>query len=66
MCDFCNEIPTMDEYEKKYPHDWDEVDALVRLEDGAVYLYVPCVGDSFYSRPVIECHYCPNCGRKLD
>lgn len=65
MCDFCSEIPTLDEYKKRFFYEDDEVDALVRLKSGAIYLYIPC-SDYFFSRPTIECHYCPNCGRKLN
>lgn len=63
MCDFCNNIKTIEQY--KEMHFWDRGNAIVQKKDKAFGLWIEC-DDSYYSRVAIEINYCPVCGRKLN
>ena len=64
-CKLCNKVyKNFDEYSKDYPHDWDEVTAIV-APGNQPRLYVPCP-DSYYSGYVTDINFCPQCGRQIN
>ena len=67
ICDLCDEILRVQspEWRKKFPHYYNEVDCLVRVDDNYK-IYSATPDDPYYSGTMdIEVNYCPKCGRKL-
>lgn len=63
MCNFCNNIKKIEQYEEMYS--WDRKDAIVQKKNKAFGLWIECE-DSYYSGVTMEINYCPICGRKLN
>ena len=63
MCDFCNNIKTIEQY--KEMHSWDRNNAIVQKKNKAFGLWFEC-DDFYYSGVIMEINYCPVCGRKLN
>ena len=61
MCEFCDNIKDVEQYEKI--SSLDRMDCIVKDKDCYYYWY-EC-SDFYYSGTTIELHYCPKCGRKL-
>jgi hypothetical protein len=63
MCDFCNNIPTLDDYKKISPYD--RYNAIVYSHHSNKYWFWVEIDDYYYSGIKEEIYYCPMCGRKL-
>ena len=66
MCDFCNNIPTLDDYTKISPYDRYRYDRIVYNHHTNRYLLWVEADDCYYSGITEEIYYCPICGRKLN
>ena len=64
MCDFCNNIPTLDDYKKMSPYD--RYNIIVHNHHTNRYWLWIEIDDGYYSGIKKEIYYCPICGRRLN
>lgn len=67
MCDFCNNIITLAEYEKNEYYDRKPLEIL-KIKNNKFGIWERNCEDSFYSGMILSevLHYCPKCGRNLN
>ena len=63
MCNFCNNIKKIEQYEET--DSWDRHNTIVQKKNNSFGLWIECE-DYYYSGVAMEINYCPVCGRKLN
>ena len=62
-CELCKNILNYDDYMNV--DSWDRIDCILYDSKYNKYVFWVECDDWYYSRPVLDLKYCPECGRKL-